>query len=66
MLNKGATELRRILPSLFEDAEKEFTNAMRARIHREYTRLITLDDELKWYHAEQKNTFTKAQCANDC
>ncbi|TXE51908.1 IS110 family transposase [Serratia ureilytica] len=54
VLNKGATELRRTLPVLLEDAENELTDAMRALLHRQYTRLITLDDELEWYNAEQK------------
>ena len=54
VLNKGATELRRMLPSLLEDAENELTDVMRALLHRQYTRLITLDDELEWYNVEQK------------
>lgn len=54
VLNKGAAELRRALPALLEDAENELTDTMRALLHRQYTRLVTLDDELEWYNAEQK------------
>ncbi|HGE8343390.1 hypothetical protein OGY61_11640 [Citrobacter sp. CK196] len=54
VLNKGATELRRMLPTLLEDEENELTDTMRALLHRQYARLITLDDELEWYNTEQK------------
>ena len=54
VLNKGATELRRALPALLEDAENELTDTMRALLYRQYTRLVMLDDELEWYNAEQK------------
>lgn len=48
VLNKGATELRRALPALPEDAENQLTDTMRAPLHLHYTLLITLDDELEW------------------
>ncbi|MGL5389104.1 MAG: IS110 family transposase [Serratia sp. (in: enterobacteria)] len=54
VLNKGATELRQKLPALLEDAENELTDTMRMLLHRQYIRLITLDDELGWYDSEQK------------
>lgn len=52
--DKGSTELRRVLPALLEDAENGLTHPMRTLLYRQYNRLITLDDELEWYNAEQK------------
>ncbi len=66
VLNKGATELRRTLPALLEDAENGLTDIMRTLLYRQYNRLITLDDELEWYNAEQKNTFDRILYANGC
>ncbi|EPA9941028.1 TPA: IS110 family transposase [Escherichia coli] len=54
VFRKGATELRPKLPALLEDAEKELTDTMRTLLHRQYIRLITLDNELEWYDSEQK------------
>lgn len=62
VLNKGATELRRMLPALLEDAENELTDTMRTLLHRQYTRLITLDDEREWYNAEQKKIRSTGSC----
>ncbi|EGY1755543.1 hypothetical protein JHS31_002927 [Salmonella enterica] len=66
VLNKGATELRRTFPVLLEDAENGLTDTMRTLLYRQYSRLITLDDELEWYFAEQKNTFERILYANGC
>ncbi len=54
VFSKGATELRQKLPALLEDAENELTDTMRTLLHRQYIRLITLDNELEWYDSEQK------------
>ena len=40
--------------ALLEDAENELTDIMRPLLHRQYIRLITLDNELEWYDSEQK------------
>lgn len=60
VLNKGTTELRRTLPALLEDAENGLTGIMRTLLYRQYNRLITLDDELEWYNAEQKKCVRQA------
>lgn len=54
VLNKGAAELRQKLPALLENAENGLTDTMRTLLHRQYTRLITVDDELERYNSEQK------------
>ncbi|HGZ0571753.1 hypothetical protein LE089_22590 [Escherichia coli] len=64
VFSKGATELRQKLPALLEDAENELTDTMRALLHRQYIRLITLDNELDWYDYEQKNMSDRILCAN--
>lgn len=64
VFSKGATELRQKLPALLEDAENELTDTMRTLLHRQYIRLITLDNELDWYDYEQKNMSDRILCAN--
>ncbi|MDK1367425.1 IS110 family transposase, partial [Klebsiella quasipneumoniae] len=54
VLRKGATELRRKLPELLEDAENGFTPQMRELLQRQYQRLAALDDELIWYDNRQR------------
>lgn len=54
VFSKGATELRQKLPALLEDAENKLTDTMRTLLHRQYIRLITLDNELEWYDSELK------------
>ncbi|EOF6137858.1 transposase [Salmonella enterica] len=66
MFSKGATELRQKLPTLPKDAENELTDTMRTLLHRQYIRLITLDNELEWYDSEQKNMSGRILCANGC
>lgn len=41
VLNKGATELRRTLPALLEDAENGLTDIMRTLLYRQYNRKRT-------------------------
>ena len=64
VFSKGATELRQKLPTLLEDAENELTDTMRTLLHRQYIRVITLDNELDWYDYEQKNMSDRILCAN--
>jgi ElaB/YqjD/DUF883 family membrane-anchored ribosome-binding protein len=66
VFSKGATELRQKLPALLEDAENELTDTMKTLLHRQYIRLITLDNELEWYDSELKNMSAKILCANAC
>lgn len=60
VLRKGATELRRKLPELLEDAENGLTPRMRELLQRQYQRLVALDDELMWY--ERRNATSDSVC----
>lgn len=63
VLRKGATELRRKLPELLEDAENGFTPQMRELLQRQYQRLAALDDELIWYdNRQRKNAAGDSVC----
>ena len=63
VLRKGATELRRKLPELLEDAENGFTPQMRELLQRQYQRLAVLDDELIWYdNRQRKNAAGDSVC----
>lgn len=66
VFSKGATELRQKLPALLEDAENELTDTMRTLLHRQYIRLITLDNELSGMILNRKNMSGRILCANGC
>lgn len=44
VLNKAATAVHLSLPALFENAENKLTDTMGALHHRQYAKLITIND----------------------
>lgn len=49
VIAQGYAALKRELPQLLEDAENGLTSRTRLIIHRQYQRLLALEDELDWY-----------------
>ena len=52
IIPKGIASARKALPRILEDAENGLTVGFRALLHREYRRLIALDEEMAWFDAQ--------------
>lgn len=49
---QGVATLRRELPGILEAADNGLTERMRQLIHRQYQRLLAVDEELAWYNRQ--------------
>jgi len=55
---QGIKHVRQSVPGILESADNELTPRFRALLHRQYRRLVALDEEIDWY-AEQLATQVK-------
>lgn len=53
---KGVASLRKAIPGVLEDGENELSPRFRELLHRQYQRLLALDEELAWYDRRLKQS----------
>jgi transposase len=63
----GSAAVRQALPVILSDADNGLTDGFRALLHRQYQRLVALDEEAQWYaeqlqrHGEQDEVCRRLQ-----
>lgn len=59
IVRKGGTELRKALPSILENNNNDLSPQTLLLMHRQYDRLIALDEEMDWYDKQLKKEARK-------
>ena len=62
IIPRGTAALRRQLPCLLEEANNGLSDPMRALLHRQYGRLLALEEELAWHDQQLKEAVKQDAC----